>query len=93
MRMRGVKMAVVDVIIEVFLGGSDIQFKLDVYSVHNKVAGRVCNPIKCAIWNMSIGLFVCEIDELDIEFPGGYNYVHYARTHVGFSYLMSSNSI
>ena len=79
--MCGVKMAVVDIIIEVFLGGSDIQFKLNIYPVHNKVAGRICNPVKCAIWNMSIRFFVCEIDELGIKIPRGYNYVHYARTH------------
>ena len=72
-------MAVVDIIIEIFLGGSDIQFKLNVYSVHNKVAGRICNSVKCAIWNMSIRFFVCEIDELDIKIHRGYNYVHDAR--------------
>jgi hypothetical protein len=30
---------------------------------------------------MSIRFFVCEIDELGIKIPRGYNYVHYARTH------------
>jgi hypothetical protein len=28
---------------------------------------------------MSIRFFVCEIDELGIKFPGGYNYIHDAR--------------
>ena len=44
---------------------------------------------------MSIRFFVCEIDELGIKIPRGYNYVHYARTHTQtvFGYVMSSNSI
>jgi len=54
MFVRGVKVTVINIAIEVLVGLTNQEFKLDVDSVHYEIVCRICYPIEYAIWNMRI---------------------------------------
>lgn len=54
MFVRGVKVTVINIAIEVLVGLTNQDFKLNVYSVHYEIIGGIRDTIKYAIWNMRI---------------------------------------
>ena len=54
MFVRGVKVTVINIAIEVLVGLTNQEFELNIDSIHYEIARRICYPIEYAIRNMRI---------------------------------------